>query len=113
MENVTTLMKFGNLSKRLDFSQDVTITMPAPGKAIDDEVNIYSSDAENIFGTEGPKWHLEATRAVIDIGGEPYVQFSTNHASRWAIGNPTFCNSVTDVPLNECNALVTLYNTAG
>jgi len=113
MENVTTLMKFGNLSKRIDFSQNVTIMMPTPGKAIDDEVGIYSSDAENIFSTQDPKWQFETTGTVIDIGGAPYVQFEANHASRWTIGDPTFCNSVTDVPLNECNALIALYNTAG
>ncbi|MCX6822567.1 MAG: leucine-rich repeat protein, partial [candidate division SR1 bacterium] len=113
IDNATTLMKFGNLTKRIDFSQDVTIIMPAPGKAIDEEVNIYSSDAENIFTTQDPEWHFEATIKVKDINGEPYVQFTTNHASRWTIGDPTFCNSVTDVPWDECNALISLYNTAG
>ena len=48
MKEVDALMRFGDLSNRIDFGQDVTIRMPVLGKNIDDVVNIYSSDAEDI-----------------------------------------------------------------
>ena len=54
MTGVVAITRFGYLLDRIDFSQPVTVRMPALGKEIGDIVKIYSSDQENIYGSSEP-----------------------------------------------------------
>jgi len=54
------------LTHRIDFSQPVTVRIPAIGKNVDDEISIYSSDVESIY-SEDPGRTFEQTGTVIDI----------------------------------------------
>lgn len=87
MADTTTLMRFGDLKNRVDFDIPITIIMPAPGKIIGDTVSVYSTDAESIYDGGRPAWQLETTVMVSDVLGigQPYISFTTSHASRWAI----------------------------
>ena len=86
ISGVVSLMRFGALTHRVDFSQPVSIRMPALGEATGSSVSIYSSDKENIFGTNTTDWAFEQTGTIIDINWTPYVQFTTNHDGRYALG---------------------------
>ena len=79
------LMRFGALNQTIDFSQSVTIRMPAPGKIAWDSIDIYNSPDETIYGTSWANWQLVSTGTVISIAGNPYVQFTTLHAGRYAL----------------------------
>lgn len=50
-----------------------------PGQTIGTTVNIFYSI------NNGVTWYFETQTTVIDINGEPYVQFTTNHFGDFAI----------------------------
>ncbi|AHB41806.1 hypothetical protein P148_SR1C00001G1027 [candidate division SR1 bacterium RAAC1_SR1_1] len=83
VDNVVALTKFGDATKRIDFSKSVTVRMPALGKNIDDVVDIFYS--QNLSSN----WSFHGTSTVIDIAGIPYVEFTTDHATYFAIGEGT------------------------
>ncbi|MCX6824461.1 MAG: leucine-rich repeat domain-containing protein [candidate division SR1 bacterium] len=87
LTGVVALMRFGALIHRIDFSQPVIIRMPVLEASVGDTVSIYSSDEESIYGASGAHWQFEKTGTVIDINGIPYVEFTTTHASRYALNN--------------------------
>jgi hypothetical protein len=90
LTGVVALMRFGALTHRIDFSQPVTIRMPALGEAAGKSVSIYSSDKEDVFGTNDPAWVFEKTGTVANINGVPYVQFTTNHAGRYVLSDVAY-----------------------
>lgn len=82
------VMRFGNLLWTVDFSQNVTVTMPAFGLSSWDTIDIYTSNQESVYGqVSNPRTLHQSAVPVIDIWGDSYVQFTTNHASRYAVGN--------------------------
>lgn len=82
-----TLMKFWSFTDRLDFSQPVTIRMPALDNDIWDSIDIYSSDG-NIYTDANLVWNFEDTVTVIDKDGVPYIEFTVDHATYFATTLP-------------------------
>ncbi|MDD3263170.1 MAG: leucine-rich repeat domain-containing protein [Candidatus Absconditabacteria bacterium] len=80
LDNVVALTKFGDSTKSINFSLPVTVRMPALGKNINDTVKIYY--AQNL----SDYWTFHTTATAIDINGVPYVEFTTDHATYFAIG---------------------------
>ena len=54
------------MTHRIDFSQSVTVRIPAIGKEVDDEITIYSSDTESIYNGN-PGRTFEQTGVVENI----------------------------------------------
>jgi hypothetical protein len=93
LTGVIGLTRFGALTHRVDFSKPITVRIPALGKTSGDKVNIYSSEKEDIYTSAGANWSFEKLGTVIDINGTPYVQFTTTHASWYAITSTSNNNS--------------------
>ncbi|MFZ2718612.1 MAG: delta-60 repeat domain-containing protein, partial [Candidatus Absconditicoccaceae bacterium] len=80
-----------------------TLSLPVSGKTIGDPVNIYYSQ------NNGVSRYPQITTTVIDVGGQPYVEFTTNHftdfaitdfAGSFTINNDAASTSSTGVTLN-------------
>jgi len=103
--NVVALTRFGALTHEIDFDQNVTVRIPALGKNVWDQLGIYSSEEENLFWPNGPNWIFESTGTVVSYNNNPYIVFTTKHASRWAIGQVTSTQNITPItPTHELNS---------
>jgi len=80
LDNVISATKFGDNSKSLAFSKPVTVRLPAPGKSLWSSVAVYYSQDLNT----SRYFHTRTT--VINIWWTWYVEFTTNHATYFAIG---------------------------
>ena len=98
MTGVVSLLRLWAFDQRIDFDLPVTIRMPALGTIVDDTIGIYSSEETNIYGSQWPNWVFEQTGTVYDNGWNPYVTFTTNHASRYVLGTPQTILSDTTPP---------------
>jgi len=110
LNSVTTLMRFWALTHRIDFSQVITIRMSAYGKTSGDIVAIYSSDEESIFGENGSNWQFEKTWIV--LGSTPYVEFTSTHASRYALSDemPDITAPTASITYNPTSWTITSWN---
>jgi len=110
--DVISVMRFWALTHRINFSQPVTIKMPAPWKNEGDIVYIYSSDKENIYDRTDPEFVFEKTGVVVyktvmvdwSLETRPYVEFTTYHASRWVLWSPGCWNVVIEDE-EECDTI--------
>lgn len=84
LKDVVSVVKFWwDTNKRLDFSKPVTVRLPAPGKTVGDSVKIYYSQWLS-------SWTFHTNATVINIGWNPYVEFTTTHATYFSIGDNTW-----------------------
>ena len=67
------------MTHRVDFNQFVKVRIPVSAEQIGNTVQIYSSDVEDVYD-ETANWTLERMALVVEIDGNPYVEFTTTHA---------------------------------
>ena len=56
--------------------------MPVPGETIGDMIQIYYSE------DNGVTWYPQVTTLVIDHNGQPYIEFTTDHFTDFAVTLP-------------------------
>ena len=99
MTGVLSILRFGALDQIVDFDTPITLRMPALWADVDDTIGIYTSEETNIYGSQWPNWSFEQTGTVYDNGWNPYVEFTTSHASRYVLGTPFDEPSDTTAPV--------------
>ncbi|MDD3263085.1 MAG: leucine-rich repeat domain-containing protein [Candidatus Absconditabacteria bacterium] len=80
IKNIASLIEFGDPINHIEFSKPITITTSVIGKTIGSLVKVFYN--ENLDNS----WLFHTTTPVIDINGVPYIEFTTDHATYFAIG---------------------------
>ena len=84
LSGLDAVIRFWALTHRVDFNQFVKVRIPVSAEQIGNTVQIYSSDVEDVYD-ETANWTLERMALVVEIDGNPYVEFTTTHAWRYAV----------------------------
>lgn len=87
LSSVVSLIKFGSTNQSINFSQPITIRMPVPGMNEWDSIAIYSTN-DDISTVSSPTWTFETRAMVTLINGNPYVEFTTTHATYFSATLP-------------------------
>lgn len=83
-EQVISSFKVGSSSESIRLAGGVaTLSVPASGKNIGDLVQIYYSE------DNGVTWYPQTMGFVTSQNGEPYVSFTTNHFTDFAVTIPS------------------------
>ncbi|MFZ2718296.1 MAG: hypothetical protein WAZ12_00670 [Candidatus Absconditicoccaceae bacterium] len=82
-ETVLSAFKVGSSLESIKLTGGVaTLSIPVPGETIGNTVQVYYSE------DNGVNWYPQTTTTVTNIGGEPYVEFTTNHFTDFAVTLP-------------------------
>ena len=80
LNSVSSIIKLGDIYNNIDFSKPITVRIPTPDKNIGDPIKIFYN--HNL----DKSWIYHWTSTVINISWDPYVEFTTDHATYFAIG---------------------------
>ena len=79
-QSVISAFKVGSTSQSIVLEWGVaTLLLPTPGEDIGNTVNVYYSE------DNAGSWYFQTQSTVIDHNGEPYIQFTNNHFTDFAI----------------------------
>ena len=110
-EAVISAFKVGSNSESIKLTWGIaTLSIPTFGQTIGDMANIYYAEDNSV------SWYPQTKTLVIDKNGEPYVEFSTNHFTDFAVtipqggygGSFVINNSATSTTSQNINLTITM-----